>query len=129
MKRYVAELIATYFLVFCGTGAIVIDQETGGSVTQVGIAISFGVIVTVMIFAFGRISGAHMNPAVTLTLVLLKLHPKKELFLYVVFQIAGAVLASLTLLMLFPSNKFLGSTNPSGSWEQSFVLELLLTTL
>lgn len=129
MKRYAAELISTYFLVFCGTGAIIIDQETGGTVSQVGIAISFGIIVTVMIFAFGRISGAHMNPAVTLTLVLLKLHPKKELLLYIVFQIAGAVLASLTLWMLFPSNKFLGSTNPSGSWEQSFVLEMLLTLL
>lgn len=129
MKRYVAELIATYFLVFCGTGAIIIDQETGGTVTQVGIAISFGVIVTVMIFAYGRISGAHMNPAVTLTLVLLKLHPKKELFPYMLTQTIGAILASLTLLALFPANEFLGSTNPSGSWWQSFILEFILTLL
>lgn len=129
MKRYVAELIATYFLVFCGTGAIIIDQETGGTVTQVGIAISFGVVVTVMIFAYGRISGAHMNPAVTLTLVLLKLHPKKELFPYMLTQIVGALLASFTLLILFPNNVLLGSTNPSGSWWQSFVLEFILTLL
>lgn len=129
MKRYIAELIATYFLVFCGTGAIIIDQETGGTVTQVGIALSFGIIVTVMIFAYGRISGAHMNPAVTLTLVLLKLHPKKELLPYIITQIIGAILASLTLLALFPNNEFLGSTNPSGSWWKSFILELILTSL
>lgn len=129
MKRYIAELIATYFLVFCGTGAIIIDQETGGTVTHVGIALSFGIIVTVMIFAYGRISGAHMNPAVTLTLVLLKLHPRKELFPYIFTQIVGAILASLTLLALFPNNELLGSTNPSGSWWQSFVLEFILTLL
>ena len=129
MKRYVAELIATYFMVFCGTGAIIIDQETGGTVTQVGIAISFGVIITVMIFAYGRISGAHMNPSVTLTLVLLHLHPKKDLAPYIVVQIIGGILASLTLLLLFPNNAFLGSTNPSGTWSQSFVLEFILTLL
>lgn len=129
MKRYVAELVATYFLVFCGTGAIIIDQETGGTITQVGIALSFGVIVAVMIFAYGRISGAHMNPVVTLTLVLFKLHPRKELTPYVLAQLIGAILASFTLLVLFPENEFLGSTNPSGSWWQSFVLEFILTLL
>jgi len=129
MKRYIAELVATFFLVFCGTGAIVIDQEMGGVITNTGIAIAFGIIVTVMIFAYGRISGAHMNPAVTLSLVALKLHPKKELLPYISVQLIGAVLASLVLLLLFPNNQFLGATMPSGTDWQSFVLEFILTFL
>lgn len=129
MKRYIAELVATFFLVFCGTGAIVIDQEMGGVITNTGIAIAFGIIVTVMIFAYGRISGAHMNPAVTISLVVLKLHPKKELLPYISVQLIGAVLASLVLLLLFPNNQFLGATMPSGTEWQSFVLEFILTFL
>lgn len=129
MKRYLAELVATFFLVFCGTGAIVINQETGGTITNTGIAISFGIIVTVMIFAYGRVSGAHMNPAVTLSLVALKLHPKKELLPYIIVQLIGGILASLVLLLLFPTNTFLGTTLPSGTVWQSFVLEFILTFL
>ena len=80
MKRYVAEVIATFFLIFCGTGAMVINTEAGGDdYMHFGVAAAWGLIVTIMIFAYGRISGAHMNPAVTITLVVLKLHPKKEL--------------------------------------------------
>ncbi len=129
MKRYTAEFIATFFLVFCGTGAIVTSVETGGIVSNEGVAITFGIIVTVMIFAFGRISGAHMNPAVTVSLVLLKLHPKKELFAYILSQIIGALLASITLKLLFPNDEFLGASLPSGTVLQSFVLEFILTLL
>jgi aquaporin NIP len=57
-NRYVAEAIGTFSLVFCGTGAIVINEFTGGTVTHVGIAMTFGLIVKGMIFAFGEISGA-----------------------------------------------------------------------
>lgn len=127
MKRYVAELVATYFLVFCGTGSMVIEAETHGAISHVGVAISWGLIVTIMIFAYGRISGAHMNPAVTITLVILKKHPLKELTPYVIFQIAGAFLASITLRLLFPEDEFLGSSLPAGSEMQSFILEFILT--
>jgi aquaporin Z len=129
MKRYIAELVATYFLVFCGTGAIIVNNETSGAIMQVGIAISFGVIITLMIFAYARISGAHMNPAVTLTLVLLKIHPKKDVIPYILFQLAGGILASYTLLLLFPNDEYLGATLPSGTEQQSFVLEFILTFL
>lgn len=129
MKRYIAELVATYFLVFCGTGAIIVNNETSGAIMQVGIAISFGVIITLMIFAYARISGAHMNPAVTLTLVLLKIHPKKDVIPYILFQLAGGILASYTLLLLFPNDEYLGASLPSGTEQQSFVLEFILTFL
>jgi aquaporin Z len=130
MKNYIAELVATYFLVFCGTGAIVINDVSGGVVMQNGIAISFGVIVTVMIFAFGRSSGAHMNPAVSIALASVKLFPKKEVVPYILAQLAGAVLASLTLKGLFSSNEFLGSSLPSdGSALTAFILEFILTFL
>lgn len=66
MRKYAAELIGTFAIVFCGTGAIVIDQQTDGTVTHAGIAITFGLIVMAMIYTLGNISGAHINPAVTI---------------------------------------------------------------
>ena len=62
MKKYIAELIGTFALVFCGTGSIVINQEFHGTVTHVGIAVTFGLIVMAMIYTLGNISGAHLNP-------------------------------------------------------------------
>ena len=62
MRKYLAEFIGTFALVFCGTGAIVINQESAGAVTHVGIAITFGLIVMSMIYTFGNISGAHLTP-------------------------------------------------------------------
>jgi aquaporin Z len=129
MKRYIAEAIATFFLIFCGTGAMVINTEMSGAISHFGVATAWGLIVMIMIFAYGRISGAHMNPAVTLTLVLLKLHPKKEFLPYLSSQIVGALLASLVLKILFPNNELLGASMPQGSEWQSFVLEFLLTFL
>src|SRR5438128_1656671 len=72
MNKYVAEVIGTFALVFCGTGAIVINQQYGGAVTHVGIAITFGLIVMAMIYSLGDISGAHINPAVTIAFAIAK---------------------------------------------------------
>jgi aquaporin Z len=127
MKKMAAEFVGTFALVFCGTGAIVIDQETHGGVTHVGIAMTFGLIVMCMIYALGNISGAHLNPAVSIAFALAKKFPLQQLLPYIVSQLAGAVAASLVLKLLFPTNGLLGSTLPAGSAMQSFILELLLT--
>lgn len=129
MKKYLAEVIGTFALVFCGTGAIIINQETGGTVTHVGIAITFGLIVSAMIYAVGDISGAHLNPAVTIAFYVAKVFPAKEIVPYIISQGIGAFLASISLKFLFPANATLGSTLPTGSPMQSFVLELILTFL
>ena len=127
MKKYLAELLGTYALVFAGTGAIVTDQQTHGSITHVGIAITFGLTVMGMIYTFGDISGAHLNPAVSIAFTIAKKFPVKELLPFIISQLIGAVLASLTLKFLFPANQFLGATIPAGSAGQSFVLEFILT--
>lgn len=127
IRKGFAELFGTYALVFCGTGAIVIDQVSGGAVTHVGIAITFGLIILAMIYALGDISGAHINPAVSIAFLVSGRLPKKDAALYIIMQFAGALLASITLKLLFPNNQSLGSTVPSGSNMQSFILESILT--
>jgi aquaporin NIP len=127
MQKFLAEFIGTFALVFCGTGAIIIDQETGGAVTHVGIAITFGLIVMAMIYALGNISGAHINPAVTIAFTIAGRFKMKEVLLYIISQVAGALAASLTLKYLFPANDTLGTALPAGNAMQSFILEFLLT--
>ncbi len=128
MKKYIAEYTGTFALVFCGTGAIVINDETA-AVTHVGIAITFGLVVLAMIYAVGDISGAHLNPAVSIAFAVSKRLPLKELAPYILSQIAAAFTASLGLKFLFPQNAGLGGTIPAGSDMQSFVLETILTFL
>ncbi|MBK6625971.1 MAG: aquaporin [Flavobacteriales bacterium] len=126
MSRYAAELLGTYALVFAGTGAIVVNEQTG-ALGHFGVAATFGLIVLAMIYAFGDISGAHLNPAVTLGFVVAKRFPLSQVAPYVSAQLGGAFLASLTLRFLFPESVTLGATLPAGSDMQSFILELLLT--
>ena len=126
-RQYIAELLGTFALVFCGTGAIIINAESGGAVTHVGVAITFGLIVTSMIYALGNISGAHLNPAVSIAFALAGRFPLRCLPLYIVSQVAGALLASLVLRALFPANETLGATLPAGTAMQSAVLEAILT--
>jgi aquaporin Z len=127
MRKCLAEFVGTFTMVFCGTGAMVIDQQTGGGVTHAGVAITWGLIVMCMIYAFGDASGAHMNPAVSIAFTVARRFKISLLPGYIISQLAGAVLASLTLRLLFPVNATLGATLPAGSEMQSFVLELLLT--
>ena len=127
IKKYIAEFLGTFALVFCGTGAIIINQEIGGSITQVGIAITFGLIVMSMIYAMGDISGAHFNPAVSIAFTLSGRLPFKNLMPFIVSQVTGAIAASAVLRFLFPQNQLLGATIPRGSQSQSFVLEFILT--
>jgi len=129
VRKYFAELVGTFALVFCGTGAIVINQQANGAVGHVGIAVTFGAIVLAMIYTFGEVSGAHFNPAVTIGFLTAGRFNKKEVLPYIMCQIAGALLASVVLKFLFPSDTNLGSTIPAGSNWQSFVLEFILTYL
>jgi len=126
---YVAEGIGTFGLVFAGCGAIMIDSLSGGHITHVGVGLVFGLIITVMIYAFGHISGAHFNPAVTLAFVLARHFPVRRLVGYWIAQVAGALLAAGCLRVLFGNVAALGTTLPAGAggaW-QSFGLETLLT--
>ena len=127
MKKYIAEVIGTFALVFCGTGAIVINQESAGVITHPGIALTFGLIVMVMIYALGPVSGAHLNPAVTIAFAVARKFPVKEILPYMISQVAGAMSASLVLHYLFPASQFLGSTLPAGEEMQAFILEVILT--
>ena len=126
-KRFISEIIGTFALVFCGTGAMVINDFTGGTVTHVGVAITFGLIVMGMIYAFGDISGAHMNPAVTIGFAYAKKFPWKEVPAYVLAQLIGAFLASGILLYLFPESQTLGATLPGLSALKVFILEIILS--
>ena len=126
MKSYIAELIGTFALVFAGTGAIIINDLSGGAITHVGVALTFGLIVLTMIYTLGDVSGAHLNPAVSFGFWSARRFPTRKLLPYVAFQISGALLASATLKILFPQHQTLGATIPSGSLLQSFLLEIIL---
>ena len=127
MRKYIAEMIGTFALVFCGTGAIIINEISNGEITHLGIAMTFGLIVLAMIYALGDVSGAHFNPAVTIGFMVAKRMNLKETTFYIIAQVIGALIASITLKILFPQNQALGATFPSGSNMQSFLLEIILT--
>lgn len=127
MKKYIAEFIGTFALVFCGTGAIIINDVTNGSVGHVGIAMTFGLIVTAMIYTFGSLSGAHINPAVSIAFSFTDRFDKKGLIGYIIVQLLGAFLASGLLRLMFKEHENLGATIPFGSWERTFIMEIILT--
>ena len=127
MQRYLAEAIGTFGLVFVGTGAIIVDHFSGGVVTNLGIAVCFGLIVTVMIYATGDISGAHLNPAVTVAFWMAGLFQVKEILPYILAQLLGAFIASGLLYLLFPNTSSLGETMPADTITQAFVMEVVIS--
>lgn len=129
MKKYCAEFIGTFVLVFAGTGAIVINEVSGGAITHVGVALTFGLVVLAMIYTVGDISGAHLNPAVTIGFCFAGRFPVRSVAPYLASQCLGALAASGVLRLLFPQNQLLGTTQPAGPAAQSFVLEFLLTAI
>ena len=124
-----AEFLGTFALVFAGTGAIVINDSSGGVIGHAGIALTFGLVVLAMIYTFGDVSGAHLNPAVTLGFAAARRFPAKEIPGYISAQLGGAFAASGLLKLLFPAHASLGATLPAGSAAQSFILEIVLTVI
>ncbi len=130
MRKLAAEVFGTFALVFAGTGAIVVNDTTGGTITHVGIAFTFGLIVLAMIYALGDVSGCHLNPAVTLGFFAARRFEGRWVGPYIASQCLGALLASGTLRLLFSGHATLGATLPAGeNLIQSFVLEFILTLM
>jgi aquaporin Z len=129
MKLAWAEAFGTFALVFAGTGAIIVNDVSGGVVSHVGVSLTFGLVVMAMIYCVGEDSGAHLNPAVTLGFWLAGRLPAKKIPVYITGQVAGAFAASILLRTLFPSHETLGTTSPAESVQQSFVLEAILTMI
>jgi len=128
LRRAGAELVGTYALVTAGCGAIIVNSLTG-ALTHVGVALTFGLIITVMVAAAGHISGAHFNPAVTLGFALSRHFPWRNVLAYITAQLTGAIAGALTLQLLFGPISNLGATLPAGSAWQSLGLEILLTAV
>jgi aquaporin Z len=129
MNKLAAEMIGTFALVFAGTGAIVVNDVSGGAVTRVGVSLVFGLVVMAMIYAVGDVSGAHLNPAVTLGFWLSGRLRVRLVGPYVLSQLTGAMLASLLLRSMFGNHAHLGATIPAGGAWQAFALECVMTGL
>jgi aquaporin NIP len=127
MNRLLAEVLGTFCLVFAGTGAIVVNGTADGVVTHVGVALVFGLVVMSMIYALGDVSGAHLNPAVTVSFALARRFRWSEVPGYLGAQVAGAFAASALLRLVFPSGGALGATLPVGGVVPSLVMEVVTT--
>ena len=125
-RAFLAEGIGTFALVFAGAGAIVVDARTH-ELGHVGVAITFGLVIMAMIYAVGHVSGAHLNPAVSLAFAVSRHFPWSRVAGYWAAQLAGAVLAAALVRLSLGSDADVGATLPSGSQAQSFVWELILT--
>jgi aquaporin Z len=125
--KLIAEGVGTFAVVFAGTGAIMVNHMTAGTITHAGVALTFGLVVMAMIYAVGGISGAHFNPAVTLAFWAARRLPLRCVGPYIAAQVAGALLASTSLLLLFGNRASLGATLPAGTVVQSLLLEMILT--
>ena len=127
LQKVGAEAIGTFALVFAGCGAIMVDQISGGTIGHVGVSLTFGLVIMVMINATGHISGAHFNPAVTIAFAAIGRFPWRDVPAYAVGQVVAASLAAALLLSLLGPVADLGATQPTGALTQSFTLEVVLT--
>jgi aquaporin Z len=128
-NKSLSEAVGTFGLVFAGCAAIIVNDSFGGALCHVGVSLAFGLVVMAMIYSFGNISGAHINPAVTIGFVVAgRLRPGAALP-YIVSQLAGALCASVALSFLFPEHTTLGATVPSGAVAQAFAMEAILSFL
>ncbi|KFK33271.1 hypothetical protein AALP_AA6G353400 [Arabis alpina] len=129
-QKLIAEMIGTYFVIFSGCGVVVVNVLYGGTVTFPGICVTWGLIVMVMIYSTGHISGAHFNPAVTVTFAIFRRFPWYQVPLYIGAQLVGSLLASLTLKIMFkvtPEAYF--GTVPTDSSARALVAEIIISFL
>lgn len=127
-RRCGAEAIATFALVFAGCGSIVADARYDGALGTVGVALTFGLVIMVMVYATGHLSGAHINPAVTVAFTLTRHFPARDALAYIAAQLAGAVAAAFCLLAIWTDKPAdLGATLPSVGAGSALVYEILLT--
>ncbi len=125
--KYLAELIGTFILIFCGTGSIVFDVNQSMGIGILGVAITTGLTVSALIYTIGDISGAHLNPMVTIGFSIIGVFPKKEVIPYIIAQFFGAILASLFLHWLYPNSITLGETNPVILPVKALAIEVVLS--
>jgi aquaporin NIP len=126
MRKYLAEALGTFILLFVGTGCVVVNQQLGGALGLPGIAAVWGLVIVALIYAFGDISGTHLNPAVTVAFAVDKRFEWKEVPAYLGSQLLGALAGSFLLHYLFPESATLGITQPAGSDAQSLILEVIM---
>jgi MIP family channel proteins len=127
VRRAIAEGIGTFFLVLIGPGAATVNAYTNGTVGHTGIALAFAFVVLAMIYTIGHLSGAHINPAVTLAFWAAGRFPGREVLPYVLAQSVGAVLASLVLRGILGPVGGLGATVPAIPVGAAFAVEFLLS--
>ncbi|EXB31967.1 Aquaporin NIP2-1 [Morus notabilis] len=127
LRKVFAEIIGTSLLVFVTCGAAAINASDERRVSQLGASVAGGLIVTVMIYAVGHISGAHMNPAVTLAFATVRHFPWKQVPLYAAAQFTGAIMGAFTLREVLYPIQHLGTTTPSGTDVQALVMEIVVT--
>ena len=127
-RRAAAEGLAAFALVFAGCGAIIANQQYHGALGSVGISLVFGLIIMVMIYATGHLSGAHINPSVTIAFTLTRHFSARDAVAYIAAQLTGATLASLVLLGVWPAKPaHLGATVPTVAAGSAFLYEAVLT--
>nr|P08995.2 RecName: Full=Nodulin-26; Short=N-26 [Glycine max]CAA28471.1 nodulin [Glycine max] len=128
LQKLVAEAVGTYFLIFAGCASLVVNENYYNMITFPGIAIVWGLVLTVLVYTVGHISGGHFNPAVTIAFASTRRFPLIQVPAYVVAQLLGSILASGTLRLLFMGNhdQFSG-TVPNGTNLQAFVFEFIMT--
>ncbi len=127
IKKYFSEFIATFFLVFIGTGAVAVSATGGTQIGLIGVAFTFGIAIFVLVNMFGKISGANMNPAVTLALYVSRKITLSDALFYIVMQCAGAICASMLICHLLPETPTFGETLPSITKERAIFVESIAT--
>ncbi|GMJ14183.1 NOD26-like intrinsic protein 1;2, NOD26-LIKE INTRINSIC PROTEIN 2 [Hibiscus trionum] len=128
MQKLLTEVLGTYFLIFTGCAAVVVNANNHGVVSHPGIAAVWGLTVIVLFYSSAHVSGAHFNPAITIAFATCKRFPLKQVPVYILAQVVGSTLAAGTLRLLFsgPHDVFAG-TSPQGSDLQAFLIEFIIT--